>query len=103
MPVTSARFAAPDVRLGAFRIDAAAFDMVLRTRPVPFPVTSAKLPSNLAASFRDADGALYTGDPAKPAVGDVRVRYRVVPAGRLTLTGIQRGDRLIPRKSTASP
>jgi hypothetical protein len=109
LPLTSARFSAGEVRLGAFRIDAATIGnyrltAALQTRPVPFPVSSSQLPSNLAISFRDSNGVLYAGnDPAHPAIGDVRVSYRIIPATDVQLTGIQRGDRLMVQKSTSTP
>ena len=109
LPLTSARFSANEVRLGAFRIDAATIGnyrltAALHTQPVAFPVSSSQLPSNLAVSFRDSNGVLYGGnDPAHPAIGDVRVSYRIIPATDVQLTGIQRGDRLMVQKSTSSP
>jgi hypothetical protein len=93
-PFVSARFAAKDIHLGAFSVDPelAATQMHM----LEFPVRAALLPSNLAASFRDADGALYAGggDPAHPAVGALRVSYRILPIGAVTLIGVQRGSKL---------
>ena len=109
LPLTSARFSAGEVRLGAFRIDAATIGnyrltAALHTQPVAFPVSSSQLPSSLAISFRDSNGVLYAGsDPAHPAIGDVRISYRIIPATDVQLTGIQRGDRLMVQKSTSSP
>jgi hypothetical protein len=108
LPLTSARFSSTDVRLGAFRIDAAALGnfrlgSALKTRPTPLPVTSAELPSNLAISFRDFNGALYGGDPAHRQIGDIRVSYRTIAAGRVELTGVQRGERLVVQRSALAP
>ena len=108
LPFTTARFSTNDLRLGAFRVDAAALGnqrlgSALQARPVPYPVNSAKLPSNLAITFRDVNGALYAGDPEHRAVGDVRVSYRIIPAGKIDIIGIQRGDRVIVQKSSAGP
>jgi hypothetical protein len=108
LPITTARFSTNDLRLGAFRIDAAALGnqrlgSSLQSKPVPYPVDSAKLPSNLAISFRDWNGVLYAGDPEHRAVGDVRVSYRIIPAEKVDLIGIQRGDRVIIQKSSVSP
>ncbi|HKE47497.1 MAG TPA: TMEM43 family protein [Rhodanobacteraceae bacterium] len=107
LPITSARFSSGDVRLGAFHLDAAALGNYrlgasLRVKPVPLPVTSAELPSNLGMTFRDANGALYAGDPAHRKVGDVRISYRVIPAGNVEITGTQRGDRIIVQKATSN-
>ena len=110
LPLTTARYSAAEVRLGAFRIEAAALgnarlSSALRVRPTPLPVMSAALPSNLAISFHDFNGALYAGDPAHRQIGDVRVSYRTIPATKVELTGVQRGDRLVLEKATvtASP
>ena len=105
LPFTTARYSANDLRLGAFRIDAAALgnqrlSSALQGRPAPYPVTSAKLPSNLAITFRDVNGALYAGDPEHRTVGDVRVSYRIIPAGKVEIVGIQRGDRVIVQKAS---
>ncbi len=108
LPMTSGRFSAGEMRLGAFVVDAAMLgnyrlDSALQTKPVPYPVSSAQLPSNVAISFRDSNGALYAGDPEHRAVGDLRVSYRIIPAGKVELIGTQRGDRLIVQRSKSNP
>lgn len=92
-PLRSARFVAGELRLGAFVVDPA---LLPRDAPgTPWPVTLAQLPPNLVASFRSEGGELLTGDPARPAVGDLRVRFAVVAGGPLALSGVQRGGRLV--------
>ncbi len=108
LPIASARFSAGEVHLGAFAVDAATLgnyrlDSSLQTRPVAFPVTTKSLPSNLAISFREVDGALYAGDPKRRAVGDLRITYRIIPAGSVELTGVQRGGKLLVQKSKPKP
>ncbi len=100
MPVTTARYPSAEVRVGAFRVNAALFGNSqpgagLPIKPVPYPVTSAKLPSNLAISFRDRNGILYAGDPDHPAIGDVRVIYRIIPAEKVQIIGTQHGDGVV--------
>ena len=92
-PLHSARFVAGSLRLGAFTIEPALLpvDGTVTT----WPVTLAQLPPNLAASFRSEAGALLTGDPAHPAVGDLRVSYAVAGTAPLVLVGTQRGSRLV--------
>jgi hypothetical protein len=104
MPFGIARFSSTDIRLGAFRVDGGVLGnprnpASLRIEPLPHPVKASELPSNLAVSFRDNDGTLYSGDPANRAIGDMRVIYRVIPAATVEITGIQRGDRIAPEKS----
>jgi transmembrane protein TMEM43 len=106
LPFTTARYSSNDVRLGAFKVDAATLgnyrlEASLRIKPTPYKVTSAQLPSNLAISFRDFNGALYAGDPEHRKIGDVRVSYRIIPAMKVDVVGIQRGDKLIVQKSAA--
>ncbi|MEO7325378.1 MAG: TMEM43 family protein [Dokdonella sp.] len=93
LPFLSARFLADDIRLGAFKVDVALATVV--TESTALAVHVAQLPPNLAATFRDHEGALYAGaDPDHGAVGDLRVSYRVVPAGQVHFTAIQEGDHL---------
>lgn len=97
-PLAAASFAAPLPRVGAFLVDP---DLLATLPSVPRPVSAAELAPNLAASFRDVDGALFSGDdPAKPVVGDLRVRYHIVATGTVTLTGVQRGERLVAVENT---
>ena len=103
LPVTTTRYAAKEVRIGAFKIDPGAFvdprfGLALPIKPEPYPVKTSQLPSNLTISFREVNGTLYAGDPEHPAVGDVRVIYRTIPVKKVEVTGVQRGDRVIPQK-----
>lgn len=86
-------FAGPGLRVGTLAVTA---DLVAaQAAATDFKVHAADLPANLAASFSDADGALYAGgDAAHPQVGEVRVSYRIVAAGNVDLDGIQRGSGL---------
>jgi len=91
--LVSRRFEAKDIRIGAVEIDPDL--LAAQISAVDHPVHAAMLPANLAASFSDAGGVLYAGgDPAHPKVGELRVSYRVVPLGEVSLHGIQRGNRL---------
>jgi hypothetical protein len=104
MPFGIARFSSTDIRLGAFAVDGGILGnsrntASLHAQPQPHAVSASELPPNLAASFRDSEGMLYAGDPAHRAIGDLRVIYRVIPAGTVEITGIQRGDRIAPQKS----
>ena len=91
-PFTSARFSSGPVRLGGYIVDPQL--IAEQVTPVNHPVHVADIPPNLAVTFRDADGALMTGDPANPKVGALRVSYRAAPSIAVTVTGVQRGQRL---------
>lgn len=91
-PFTSARFSSGPVKLGGYVVDPQL--IAEQVTPVNHPVRVAELPPNLAVTFRDADGTLMTGDPANPKVGALRVAYRAAPSNAVTVTGVQRGQRL---------
>jgi hypothetical protein len=93
MRLVDAHFAPGDLKLGAFAVDAevVAAQAALADRPVH----AADLPPNLAATFADANGALYAGgDASHPRVGEVKVSYRIAPLREVVLRGVQRGNRL---------
>jgi len=92
-PFSSQRFTAGEVRIGAFVVEPVA--ALAQAAATPLAVNLSRLPPNLAASFRAQEGELVTGDPARPAQGDLRVAYSIVPAGTRTLVGVQRGGRLV--------
>ena len=92
-PFSSARFATGPVRLAGYIVDP---DVIAaQAQPEKYPVHKDTLPPNLAASFREADGELVTGeDMNHPKVGALRVSYRIIPARTTSLTGVQHGQRL---------
>ncbi len=93
-PLQGERFAGKDIRLGAFVPDVDL--LVASLGSTPRPVSLNEFPENLAASFSVVDGALVSGnDREHPAVGDLRIRYRVVPAAEVTISGIQQSSRLL--------
>lgn len=91
-PFADARFGAGEIRLGELIVD----PRLLDGRPaVDYPVKADALPPNMEATFSVVDGVLYAGgDAAHPQVGTVRVRYRVVPAGEVEISGVRRGNKL---------
>lgn len=98
-PFRGATFRAAEWRLGAFRLDAALAAALpfAAARRTALPAAPSQLPPNLAASLRERDGMLYSGDPERPAVGDLRVSYAVLAfADAQRVRGVQDGDRLVP-------
>lgn len=93
-PFSSETFLGEHVRLGAFAVDSARVPDEGAARL--YPVRVEQLPENLAATFRIKDGVLFAANNAEhPQAGDLRVTYRVLPAGqKQTWSGVQRGDRL---------
>jgi hypothetical protein len=95
MPYRRETWRADTVRIGAFALAPALVDDIGGWERVP--VEQVSLPPNLAASFRrHGDWYVTSEDPAKPAVGDVRVRFDRVPAGTLSVVARQQGDTLVP-------
>jgi hypothetical protein len=94
LPFADARFAAGEIRLEGVSVDAELAAVQLAA--VSYPVHATALPPNLAATFREVDGSLYAGgDPSRPSVGELRVSYRIVPPGTASLSGVQRGTKLM--------
>ncbi len=55
------------------------------------------LPPNLAASFREADGWLFSGENyVAPQVGDLRIRFARIPEGPVSLIAAASAGRLAP-------
>jgi len=94
--LVSRRFDAQGIRLGSVEVDPDL--LVAQAAAEDRPVHASMLAGNLAASFSDVGGVLYAGgDPAHTKVGELRVSYRVVPLGQVSLHGIQRGNRLMAK------
>ena len=91
-PFADARFIAGEIKLGDLVVDP---KLLNAQSAVEYRVSADSLPPNLEATFSVIDGVLYAGgDAAHPQVGTVRVRYRIVPAGEVELSGIRHGNRL---------
>ena len=93
-PFASTSFIAEGIRLGAF---VPSLDLITAEVPMlPKSVQLLELPANLAASFSEIDGGIFAGNDAlHPVVGDLRITYRMVSTGTVTLVGKQAGNRLI--------
>lgn len=92
MPYKPQRYAASDARIGAF----AASDRVLNA------LNSRSLAlgeaGNYPDGFRQVDGStLYSGrgEPSSPQIGDVRVRYTLVPAQDASVMAAVQGEKLV--------
>lgn len=92
MPYEGQRYAASDARIGAF----AAGDRVLNA----LKSSALGLPEagQYPSGFRQVDGStLYSGrgQPSSPQIGDVRVRYTLVPAQDASVMAAVQGERLV--------
>lgn len=96
MPFSSELFRPARVRLGRYLVPAEIVDE-LATHADLLPFRREWLPENLQASFIVWDGALYTAaDPHNPAIGDLRIRFRVLAPVAVELEAIPHGARLEP-------
>ena len=93
-PFNDSIFFAPGLKLAGYAVDADL--LVAQLRASEYSAHGASLPPNLAASFAERDGVLYAGgDPAHPVLGEVRVSYRVIPVGAVSLNAVIRGGKLV--------
>lgn len=93
MPLKGATMTAAAARIGEVRIDPGAADLPL---PDGLPLTRDLLLPGVQGTIQD--GVLYVGaaSPSRPDIGDLRVSYRAVPAGRLvTVFAALAGDRMV--------
>ncbi len=91
MPYASESFTASKVTLGDFALGSTLIEMVPATTPLN--VEKAKLPTNAKLH----QGQIYIGkDPSMPDVGDVRVTFKIAPAGDISVVGGQKGNMLEP-------
>ena len=93
-PFNDSVFFAPGLKVDAYAVDSDL--LVSQLHAIEHPVHDANLPPNLAATFSEREGVLYAGgDPGHPAVGEVRISYRVIPNGNVVLNGVVRSDKLV--------
>ncbi len=80
IPFHSVTWRAAAVELDGHPVDASLYAHFEDCKPLAVDI--AALPPNLAASFSGAHGCLYSGgDIMKPAVGDLRICWDILPAG----------------------
>jgi hypothetical protein len=92
-PFNDAVFFAPGLKLDGHAVDS---DLLIAQLPASnYAAHDASLPPNLAASFGEHDGVLYAGGDAEhPAIGAVRISYRVIAKEGVKLNGVQRSGKL---------
>lgn len=93
-PIVGARWQSATVTLDGHPVDPAAFARSQGWRALrPDP---ARLPPNMAVSFGpDGEGLTSAGDPADPQLGDVRLRWRMLPAPEAPAGLVLQGGRWV--------
>lgn len=89
---------AEEGQIGAYRADQRLLDTFQPSIPVVVsPEDARTLSTALSRPVRVEADALYVGlDPARPAVGDIRIRYTAAPAGSVSVVAAQSGGALAP-------
>lgn len=98
MPLSSARFPAGKVTLGAFTLSGALIEEIDRSEPLPVDPREVTAPAALASrGVQGSASGLYFGKtPSSPAVGDVRVSYQVVRPQPVSVIARQAGSSFAP-------
>ncbi|MBB5207158.1 TMEM43 family protein [Chiayiivirga flava] len=93
MPYRDYSWRAADIRIGGFRLGDEAASQIGGWQDLP--AAQVQLPENLAAIFRPSGDWFVTCEtPAQPQVGDLRVRFQIVPEGAFTVIGRQQAGML---------
>ncbi len=93
MPYQSQRLSADAGRIGDYRVDSAVLGQVGGWQDLAVSVGS--LPADVQAGFAEQAGWLYRSrNPGSPSVGDIRVRFRMVPEQTISVIARQSGERL---------
>jgi hypothetical protein len=93
LPYQDQTWVAPDVRIGGFVLGGEVVREIGGWSEVKS--SEVQLPPNLAASFRPSGDWFTTGaEPERPRVGDLRVRFEMVPDGDVSVVARQQGDAL---------
>lgn len=85
-------FIAKNARIGALRVDPELVSRISGGEQVILPPTHTVTSVN---GIKVESGGLYIGaNPAEPKIGDIRIRYSVVPAQVISIVAAQRGGTL---------
>ena len=94
MRYSGALYTSRDATLGAFRPGEAVLKQLPANRQLPLdPSHADRLKDRIRGPIHVADDRLYLGaDPAQPRLGDLRITYRVVDPGPVSIVGRQAGS-----------
>jgi hypothetical protein len=99
----SATFNGGDVTLGAFQPGNHIVEKLSATEQVRVDAAMAEaLRTRISGPVQAIDGRFYLGaNPTQPRIGDMRISYRIVPAGPISIIGRQSGSDLTPYHTRA--
>ena len=105
MPVEDRTISAPRGTMGAFTVGDNVMAKMADEQAVPITEAQQADIQQAVGSGRQVTvtaNQIWFGDPAAPKVGDVRIRYTVVPAGQISVVGAQTGNGFAPYQTKAS-
>jgi len=93
MQYRGASYSSRDATLGAFRPGTNVIDRLPASETVPLdPSLATTLAGRIKGPVHVADGRIYLGEsPSAPRIGDLRISYRLAPAGPTSIVGRQAG------------
>ena len=102
MPLGPRTIQADSVHIGAFRLSSGLTAKIGGARPLTLDGVGDDVPQTLAGLPTQVSGTtIYAGnDPANPAIGDLRIGYRIVEPGPISLVSRQSGDSFEPYRTS---
>lgn len=101
MPYQHTEQLAQPVTLGAFTLPASLVGKIGGAQQLPVN-NNMPLPKELEGRAQRQDGGFYIGDnPASPQIGDVRIRFEIVPQQDISVVAEQSGSTFTPYQTKA--
>ena len=94
LPICQRAAAGSGRRLAELELDPALVEALPAIRELRPDEAGPVAPAGL--NFARGDDWLYSGDPGRPAIGDVRVRFADAPVGLVSVVAGPIGDQLVP-------
>ena len=92
IPVAAKKWNADDATLGAFTLNAVVLDQLPMDKTLTPPATALETAGKMDIAKKKpviSQEMIYFGDPAAPEIGDMRVGYRHLPPGPLSVVAKQ--------------
>lgn len=101
MPFTNESWSASNVTVGDFRLTPSQIERLTKSETLTLTDASlANLPDTLRERMTISGGGFYLGvNPESPAIGDVRIKFSVVPTGDVSIVAVQTGNSFRPYKA----
>lgn len=102
MPLGARTFQADEVHVGAFRLSSGLIAKIGGARPLTLDGAGDDVPQSVAGLPTQVSGTtIYAGnDPSNPAIGDLRIDYRIVEPGPISIVSRQVGNSFEPYRTS---